>query len=123
MFPGELIGNFHHVIKGFSFVIREIGDHRHHRAIVVEQLRVVYRSLLCAVVQHVLVACDGQHFRVAFIGTRRDLPYRIDQRHGGLHPRLLLQQPTQAVRFHQSFVLQAAFAGGFDHHRELVARQ
>ncbi|MNM41562.1 hypothetical protein D3C81_523800 [compost metagenome] len=123
MFTGELIGHFHHVIEGFGLVVGEISDHRHHRTITVEQFRVVHRGLLRAVVQHVLVARDGQHFRVAFIGTRRDLAHRVDQRHGSLHARLLLQQPAETIGFHQGFVLQATFAGGFDHDRKLVAGQ
>ncbi|MNF75202.1 hypothetical protein D3C84_572600 [compost metagenome] len=33
----------------------------------------------------------------------------------------MLQQPAEPVGLHQGFVLQAAFAGGLDHDRELVA--
>ncbi|MNM92056.1 hypothetical protein D3C81_1043750 [compost metagenome] len=123
MLTGEGIGDLDHLVEGLGLVVGKIGHHRHHRAVVVEQLWIVHRGLLRAVIEHVLIARDGQHLRITFIGTRRDLPHRVDQRHRGLHPRLLLQQPTEAVGLDQGFVFQTALAGGFDHHGELVAGQ
>ncbi|MCY1428148.1 hypothetical protein D9M71_440210 [compost metagenome] len=123
MFTGEGISHFDHIVEGLGLVVGEIRHHRHHRAIVVEQLGVVHRGLLRSVVEDILVTGDGQHFRVALVRACRDLPYRIDQRHRGLHTRLLLQQPAKPIGFHQRLVLQATFIGGLEHDRELVAGQ
>ncbi|MCY1545630.1 hypothetical protein D9M68_815810 [compost metagenome] len=90
MLAHEALGHLHHVIEGLGLVVLEVGHHRHHRAIGVEQLRIVHRGLLGAVVQHVLVAGDGQPLGVALVRPGGDLAHRVDQRHRGLHPRLLL---------------------------------
>ncbi|MCY1184665.1 hypothetical protein D9M73_253770 [compost metagenome] len=123
MLASEGIGHLHHMVEGLGLVVGQVGHHRHHRAVVVEQLRVVHRGLLRSVVEDILVTGDGQHFRVALVRACRDLPYRIDQRHRGLHTRLLLQQPAKPIGFHQRLVLQATFIGGLEHDRELVAGQ
>ncbi|MCY1447790.1 hypothetical protein D9M71_644260 [compost metagenome] len=104
-------------------MILEVGDHRHQRAVGVEQLRGVDRGLLGGVVEHVLVALQAVQARVAFVGTRSDLAHRVCQRHGGLHTRQLLQLPGQAVGEDQCLVLQAAFGGRLDHDREGIAGQ
>ena len=123
VFLGKLVGNRHHGVEGFGLVILEEGNHRHQRAVVVEQLRRVDRGLLRGVVQHVLVALDAVELGVAFVGAGGDLPYRVDQRGGRLHARILLQFPGQAVGEDQGLVVQAAFRRGLDHHREQVAGQ
>ncbi|MNV53650.1 hypothetical protein D3C71_1458050 [compost metagenome] len=103
-------------------MILEEGDHRHQRTIGVEQLRRVDRGLLRGVVEHVLIALDAVEFWVAFVGAGGDLPHGVDQRRRGLHARILLQFPGQAVGEHQGFIVEAAFRRGLDHHREQVAR-
>ncbi|MCY1359510.1 hypothetical protein D9M69_460840 [compost metagenome] len=123
VFTGKGIGDLYHVVEGLGLVVGKIGHHRHHRTIVIEQLGVIHRGLLRAVIEHILITCDGQHLRVALVRARRDLPHRVNQRHGGLHAGLLLQQPAHTIGFHQGFVLQAPFLSGLNHHRELVARQ
>ncbi|MNE62988.1 hypothetical protein D3C80_1583100 [compost metagenome] len=60
-------------------MILEEGDHRHQRAVGIEQLRGIDRGLLGGVVQHVLVALDVVELGVAFVGAGGDLAYCIDQ--------------------------------------------
>ena len=56
-----------HPVQRLGLVVGQVGDHRHHRAVGVEQVRVVDAGLLRAVVQHVLVARDRQPLRVALV--------------------------------------------------------
>ncbi|MCY1208694.1 hypothetical protein D9M72_203280 [compost metagenome] len=111
------------MIEGLGLVVGQVGHHRHHRAVGVEQLRIVHRGLLRAVIQHVLVTRDGQPLGVALVRSRSDLAHRVDQRDGGLHPRLLLQQPAQPIRLDQALVLEATFGRCLQHDREQVAGQ
>jgi hypothetical protein len=90
---GELVGDVHHAVQRLGAVVRQVGDHRHHRAVGVEQVGVVHAGLLRAVVQHVLVARDGQPLGAALVAARRDLAHRVGQRHRRLHARHLLQRP------------------------------
>ncbi|MNQ96261.1 hypothetical protein D3C85_1118570 [compost metagenome] len=80
VFLGEFVGNRHHRVEGFGLVILEVGNDRHQRAVVVEQLWRIDRGLLRAVVQHVLVALDVVEFGIALERSRSDLAHRIDQR-------------------------------------------
>ena len=82
---GELVGNRHHGVQGLGLVVLEEGNHRHQRAVVVEQFRRVDRGLLRGVVQHVLVALDAVELGVAFVGAGGDLAHRVDQRRRRLH--------------------------------------
>ncbi|MNZ45171.1 hypothetical protein D3C78_628150 [compost metagenome] len=120
---GEALGDGGDFRQRLGLVILEEGDHRHQRAVGVEQLRGVHRGLLGGVVEHVLVALQAEELRVALVGAGGDLPYRVGQRHGGLHARMLLQGPGQAIGEDQGLVVQAAFRRGLHHHRELVAGQ
>ncbi|MNN07605.1 hypothetical protein D3C81_1204340 [compost metagenome] len=87
---GKALGNRHHLIEGVGLVVLEVGDHRHQRAIVVEQFRGIDRGLLGGVVEHVLVALDAAQLGVALVGACGYLPDRVGQRQGGLHLRVLL---------------------------------
>ncbi|MNZ54644.1 hypothetical protein D3C78_725510 [compost metagenome] len=77
---GEAVGDRHHRVQGLGLVVLEVGNHRHHRAIVIEQFRGIDRGLLRGVVQDVLVALDVVELGVAFERARGDLAHRVDQR-------------------------------------------
>jgi hypothetical protein len=81
----------------------EIGDHRHHRAISVEQVGVVDAGLLRAVVEHVLVARDRQPLGRALVAAGGDLAHRVGQARRRLHAGNLLQRPDD--RLDQRLVL------------------
>ena len=110
-------------VERLGAVVGEIGDHRHHRAVGVEQVGVVDAGLLRAVVENVLVARDRQPLRRALVAAGGDLAHRVGQARGRLHARQLLQRPGQAIGLDQGLVLEAAFLLGLDDHREGVARQ
>src|SRR5438034_20253 len=80
---GERRGGRDDAIERRGLVIGEIRDHRHHRALGVEEILVVHRRLLRRVVQHVLVAIDRQPLRVALERAGGDLAYRIGKRYRG----------------------------------------
>ena len=120
---GELVGRLHHAVERLGLVVGQVGDHRHHRAVDVEQVRIVDRRLLRGVVEHVLVAVDRQPLRIALERAGGDLPHRVGQRHRGLHAGHLPQCPGQAIGLDQRLVLEAALLVGLHDHRELVARQ
>ena len=119
----ERLGRLHDPVERLGLVVGQVGDHRHHRAIGVEQIRVVDRGLLRRVVQHVLVAVDRQPLRVALERAGGDLARRIGQRHRRLHAGHLPQRPGQPVGLDQRRVLEAALRLGLDDDGELVRRQ
>ena len=119
----ELRCGGHDAVERLRLVVGEIRDHRHHRALGVEQVRVVDRRLLCGVVQHVLVAVERQPLRVALERAGGDLPRGVGQRDRRLHAGDLAQRPSQAVGVDQRFVLEAAFLRRLHDQRELVGGQ
>ncbi|MNN43891.1 hypothetical protein D3C81_1581550 [compost metagenome] len=104
-------------------MVGQVGDYRHHRAIVVEQLRVAGAGGAGGVVEHVLVRRNRHPFRAALVGPGGNLAHRVGQRHRALHPRHLLQGPAQAIGIHQRLVFKTAFGFSLDDDRELVGRQ
>ncbi|MNO92740.1 hypothetical protein D3C76_843220 [compost metagenome] len=104
-------------------MIGEVGHHRHHRTVVVEQFRIAGARGPRRIVEYVLVGRDRHPLGTALVGTRRDLAHRIGQGHRALHPRHLLQDPAQSVGIDQCLVFQAALGLGLDDDRELVGRQ
>jgi hypothetical protein len=118
--PRELRAGRDDAVEGLRLVIGEIRDHGHHRALGIEEIRIVDRRLLRAVVEHVLVAADRQPFRVAFERAGGDLAHGVGERHRGLDARHLAQLPRQPVGVDQGLVLEAAFLVGLDDHGELI---
>ncbi len=116
-------GRGDHAIERVRPVIREVGDDRHHGALGVEEIRVVDRCLLGAVVEDVLVARDREPLRAALVRAGGNLPHRVAEEHRGLHARHLLERPGEPVGLHQRAVLEAAFRRRLHDHRELVARE
>jgi hypothetical protein len=110
-------------VERLGAVVGEVGDDRHHRALGVEQVGVVDRSLLRRVVQDFLVARDRQPLRVAFERAGRDLARCVGEGDGGLHAGNLAQRPREAVGLDQRGVFEAAFLAGLDDDGERVARQ
>ncbi|MCY1393797.1 hypothetical protein D9M71_87030 [compost metagenome] len=104
-------------------MVLEEGDHRHQRAVVVEQLRGVDRGLLGGVVQHILAALDAVELGVALVGARGNLAHRVNQRRGRLYAGILLQLPGQTVGEDQRLIAQATFRRSLDHHCKQVAGQ
>ena len=112
-----------HAVQRFGPMVAQIGDHRHHRTVVVEQVGIVHRRLLRAIVQDVLVARQGQPLRAALVGAGGDLAHRVAEKDRRLDAGQLLQAPGQAIGLDQGLVVEAAFGRRLDDDRELVARQ
>ena len=87
-------GGIDDAVERLGLVVGEVGDHRHHRAVGVEQVGVVDRGLLRGVVQHVLVAVDRQPLRVALERAGGDLAHRV----GAATPSSARRAPAAAPR-------------------------
>ena len=121
--PRELRSGVHDAGERLRLVVGEIRDHRHHRALGVEEIGIVDGSLLRRVVQHVLVAVEREPLRIALERAGGDLPCGVGQRDRRLHARYLPQRPRQPVGVDQRFVFEAAFLARLHDQRELVRGQ